>query len=175
MQKTLPDPTPNERLRTETAPEQSAYTVLVGLVQHLDIQILSSQLFHIAVLSSIAPLVAYFALKQAAWYILVALCLLALALAIHWAWASTKLALQKLCWVGELLVLEEVLFPAGHGPFTRQKIFFDQLADQDVSWIDQLFMREIGTKHFRLIPALMLLIALLGAMVIIFTAFWPPL
>jgi hypothetical protein len=114
---------------------------------------------------------AYFALQQASWYIFVSLSLLAMALAAHWASLSTKLTLQKLCWTGELRALEEVLFPTGHGPFARQKIFFDQLVDQDVGWFDQLCMREIGAKRFRPIPALTLLIALLGTMVIIFTAF----
>jgi hypothetical protein len=113
---------------------------------------------------------AYFVLKQASWYILVSLGLLAMALAAHWASVSTKLTLQKLCWTRELRALEEVLFGAGHGPFTRQKIFFNQLVDQNVSWFDQLFMREIGTKRFRPLPALTLLTALLGTMVIIFTA-----
>ena len=170
MQQTLPN-SPSEHLRTETTPEQSAYTVLVGLIQHLDIQILSSQRFHIALLSSIAPVMAYFALEQASWYIFVSLSLLAMALAAHWASASTKLTLQKLCWTRELRELEEMLFPAGHGPFTRQEIFFNQLVDQDVSQFDQLFMREIGTRRFRPIPALTLLTALLSTVAIIFTSF----
>jgi hypothetical protein len=46
MQQALPNSTPNERLGTETTREQSTYTALVGLIQHLDVQILSSQRFH---------------------------------------------------------------------------------------------------------------------------------
>ena len=170
MQQALTKNPPSENLGTETTPEQSAYTVQVELIQHLDMQILSSQRFHIAMLSSTAPVMAYFALEQASWYILVSLGLLAMALAAHWASVSIKLTLQKLCWTRELRMLEEVLFPAENGPFTRQKIFFNQLVDQNVSWFDQLFMREIGTTRFRPIPALTLLTALLSTMVIIFTA-----
>ena len=132
--------TPHNIAPSETENQQSAYTVLVGLVQDLDTHILAAQRFHVALLSGTAPALAYFSFIRADWQIIVSLTMLGFILALHWASMATRLTLQKLCWTRALRALESQLFPAGQGPFTLQKVFFEELAAQNIGWFERLLM-----------------------------------
>lgn len=131
---------PKEIPMSETESQQSAYTVLVGLVQDLDTHIHSAQRFHVALLSGVAPALAYFSFARADWQIIVSIMMLGFILALHWASLATRLTLQKLCWTRALRDLESQLFPAGQGAFTLQKVFFEELAAQNIGWFERLLM-----------------------------------
>ena len=146
---------------TEAIGRQAAYPELIQLVRHLDTQILTCQLFHMIALIGLIPLGAFAVLEQAEWRGFLSLGLLAVALVANWTVLSTKLTLQKLCWTRELRELETELFPAGDGPFTRQKVFFDNLTSEDVGWFDRVLVQDIGTRRFQLVVPLALLAALL--------------
>ena len=152
--KTAPTP-------AETTSRQMAYPELIRLVRHLDTQILTCQLFHMVAMAGLIPLSAFSVLQQTDWRGFLALELLAIALMASWTVLSSKLTLQKLCWTKELRELETQLFPAGEGPFTRQKEFFDNLTSENVGWLDRFLVRDVGTRRFQLVVPLALLTALL--------------
>lgn len=136
------------------------YATLVGLIQHCDDQINSSNRYHLTAIGALIPAFALLVKWQVPVYSLICVLLLGVAICIRWLTQSSKLSLEKLCWVSLARVVEGRRLNEPDGPFTAQREFFSVLPPQ-VNNRDTFIMRRVGTRRLYLISILVLTAALL--------------
>lgn len=138
------------------------YAVLVEMIKHCDNQINSANRYHLAAVAALIPALALLLKVNVPLYTVVAMILLGVALCIRWLTLTSKLNLEKLCWVSLARIVEKnrVLDPVG--PFTAQQEFFSVLPER-ISNRDEFVMRRVGTRKLYLISVVILGLALFAA------------
>ena len=154
------------RQSTESAHEGSEwsanqYDTLVNLIKHVDDQLGRTNRYHILAIGGTIPILAVLVKLQFSLYTHLGLLSLGVALGVRWLTLTSKLNLEKLCWVSVARQVEKRLFSDGTGPFTAQKMFFSDLPAY-VSSSDRLIMRRLGTRRLYFLSVILVAFALVA-------------
>jgi len=137
------------------------YDTLVNLIKHVDDQLDRTNRYHILAIGGLIPTLAVLLKMQFPLYTHLGLLSLGVALGVRWLTLTSKLNLEKLCWVSVARRVEKRLFSDGTGLFKAQQMFFSDLPAY-VSSSDRLIMRRLGTRRLYFLSAMLVVLALVA-------------
>ena len=135
---------------------------LVDLIKHCDNQISTTNRYHMIAIGGMIPILAVLLKIQVPLYTHVGLMLLGAALGIRWLTLTSKLNLEKLCWVSLARRVEQECLADPHGPFTAQQDFFASIPSH-MSSRDRFIMNKLGTRRLYFISVILLAFAVAAA------------
>jgi hypothetical protein len=145
----------------ETAWTDKHYSTLIDLIRHCDDQIANAHKFHMLSVGSMIPILAILLKIQVPVYAFFATVLLGAALGVRWLTLTSKLNLEKLCWVSLAREVEERYQTDPPGPFSAQEAFFSDLPGY-VNSRDKIVMRGIGVNRLYIISIALFTLAVIA-------------
>jgi hypothetical protein len=155
------------RASAETTKEGAGWTAqhyrtLVELIMHCDRQISTTNRFHMTAIGSLVPILAILLKIQVPLYTLVGVLLLGTAVSIRWLTRTSKLNIEKLCWVSLVRAVEKECLVSPPGPFNEQQAYFRDLPEE-LSTRHQFIMRRVGTRRLYFLSAIILVFGFAAA------------
>jgi hypothetical protein len=139
----------------------SQYDTLVNLIKHVDDQLGRTNRYHLLAIGAMIPILAVLLKLQLPLYTHLGLMSLGVALGVRWLTLTSKLNLEKLCWISLARQVEKRHFSDGTGPFSAQQTFFSDLPAY-LSTGDRLIMRRIGTRRLYFLSVIFVAFALVA-------------
>ena len=138
------------------------YSTLVDLIRHSDDQIASANRYHMVAIGGMIPVLAILLKMQVPLFTHIGLLFLTAALGIRWLTLSSKLTLEKLCWISLARRVEQTHFADSYGPFTAQRDFFSSIPEP-MSSRHGLVMHKFGTRRLYFVSIMLLAVAVAAA------------
>ena len=148
------------------------FKTLNELIKHHDEQLTKYHKFYLTALGSLIPLAVFFDKFKLHWSATIGVFFLAIALATSWILNSKKISLEKYCCINSIRKVEEKYFFSEHGPYTAQRIFFEDLKAQNVTFFDRLLLGKKRLRRLRLIPYSTLVLAIFFSLFALFSKIW---
>ena len=138
------------------------YSTLVDLIRHCDDQIASANRYHMVAIGGMIPMLAILLKMQVPLFTHIGLLFLTAALGVRWLTLTSKLNMEKLCWVSLARRVEDIHFADTQGPFTAQENFFSSIPEP-MSRRHGLVMHKFGTRRLYFASIMLLAVAVAAA------------
>lgn len=140
----------------------SQYATLVDLINHADQELNRANRYHLLSIGGLIPILAILLKLQVPLFTYVGLMFLGVALGVRWLTLTSKLNLEKLCWISLARQVEKSHFADAMGPYSAQQAFFSGLPDH-LSSSDRFIMRRLGTRRLYFVSVILVAFALIAA------------
>lgn len=134
------------------------YSTLVDLIRHCDDQIASANRYHMVAIGGMIPMLAILLKMQVPLFTHIGLLFLTAALGVRWLTLTSKLNMEKLCWVSLARRVEDIHFADAQGPFTAQENFFSNIPEP-MNSRHGLVMHKFGTRRLYFVSIMLLAVA----------------